>query len=97
MLGAVLLTFSCGGSPVEADRIAEGDRVAISYAGSVVDKPLRDTDAVLASRVNRWGSDQLWNVRIGFFKTSEKQVRSGRLGTRFMRMAKALLLQKPNV
>jgi hypothetical protein len=39
------LAFSCGGSPVEADRIAEGDRVAISYAGSVVDKPLRDTDA----------------------------------------------------
>ena len=68
--------------------------MAISYAGSVADKPLRETDAVSASRVNRWGSDQLWNVRIGFLKIYAEQLPCAGLGIKFMRMGNAQFLQK---
>ncbi len=41
----LFFTVSCGGSHVEADRIADGDSVAISRTGSVAFLPLGETDA----------------------------------------------------
>ncbi len=49
LLGIVLLTISCGGSLVEADRKADGGSVASSDTGSVALKPLREAEAPLAS------------------------------------------------
>jgi len=44
LFGTILLTVSCGGSLVEADRNADGGSVAISDTGSVDFKPLGETD-----------------------------------------------------